>query len=685
VALVYTTAAAGAALMGACTEDEPLAEQPWCPNHLPDAGAPCEAGLECNYVNPTGCPPIIVARCGADGGWELEDECTAPGGSGGTGAEGGSGGEGGGVGGAAGGEGGAGGTPCVDDVPGPPAVISVTTAVYPPDTTYGKYRLEFSEPVTAVATNLTWTGPGALAGVSKVNQQAYDVTFTGMAPGDAVTLTVEPGPKDDCGNELDTAVPINLSLLPSCHFFAEDFEANFLSAGWSTTDNGSDGNLWARNDQLSVANHTNGAGLCAAANDVASGPTSDWDANLLAPVISLTGGTHVVLRYQSDFQDDGGNGQAWLDGSSNGVSWTNLTSWTNDRGPLREFVDLSAYGGGNLYLRWRYSDDAGQGAWWDVDDVCVEEFTQATCPCPTAGHAEANDQAGVQNLNGTLGTAEDTAVTLATVGNRVTVCGLLEDNTKSGSDWFSFDVQSGMAAGTLDATVEYCLENSFEDATIQVWAKEVSNPLATYTTAHTEGSFEVELIDGKKHYLAISTNGAPYAPADYTIEVEVESMMTAILTEGFEIWPPLAFTVTDDDPCLTWDQSSQSTVPPGEWPTEGNSLAYFNSYDCQSGSESLVTAPLNFSGATTLLLFLDMLHDPGYGGSFDNIQVQYDEGQGWLDIGPQLDRPAQVQGWETEMVDLSALAGKSSILLRLYTTTAYGNNLHIDNVALLSD
>ncbi len=72
--MVCATAAAGAVLMGACTQDEPLAEQPWCPNRLPEAEAPCQAGLECNYVNPASCPPLIVARCGADGRWELDIE-----------------------------------------------------------------------------------------------------------------------------------------------------------------------------------------------------------------------------------------------------------------------------------------------------------------------------------------------------------------------------------------------------------------------------------------------------------------------------------------------------------------------------------------------------------------------------------------------------------------------------------
>jgi hypothetical protein len=242
-----------------------------------------------------------------------------------------------------------------------------------------------------------------------------------------------------------------------------------------------------------------------------------------------------------------------------------------------------------------------------------------------------------------------------------------------------------MSAGTLNATVDYCLENSFEDATIQIWAKGVSNPLATFTTAHTEGSFDVQLLDGEKHYLSVSANAAPYAPAVYTITVEVESMMTAVLSEGFEVWPPLSFTVTDDDPCLDWAQSSQTVVPFGEWPTEGSSLAYFNSYDCMTGSESLVSSSLNLSNANTVLLFFDMFHDPGFGGSFDNIQIQYDDGNGWINIGPQLDRPAQVQGWETEMVDLSALAGKTSVQIRLFTTTAYGNNIHIDNLALMSN
>ncbi len=281
VVVLYATAAVGAALIAACVEDEALTPSPWCPNRVPEPGTPCEPGLVCSYVDPSGCAPYFIARCNQDGVWELDDECTPTGGNGGLGGVGGAGATGGagGMGGNPGGQAGSGGG-CVDPVPGPPTVTSPTVASYPPDATYGKYRVEFSEPVTSVSSNLAWTGPGSLNEATKVGPAAYDVIFSDLPPGSAATLTVETGPQDGCGNQLDSAVTIDISLQPSCHLLVETFEGDFLNGGWSTIDNEGDGNQWARNDQLGATNHSNGTGLCASANDVASGPTSSWDAEL---------------------------------------------------------------------------------------------------------------------------------------------------------------------------------------------------------------------------------------------------------------------------------------------------------------------------------------------------------------------------------------------------------------------
>jgi hypothetical protein len=232
--------------------------------------------------------------------------------------------------------------------------------------------------------------------------------------------------------------------------------------------------------------------------------------------------------------------------------------------------------------------------------------------------------------------------------------------------------------------VDYCIENAFEDADVSVSIKTNPIPLGGTDLAHNQGSYDLELLDGPQHFVTLSAP-TPYAKSKYRVSVEIESLPLPLLTEGFEVWPPLALAPTDDDPCLEWGQANATVVPPGVLPTQGQALAYFNSYDCTTGSEALESALMSFVGLGTLTLQLDMYHDTGYPASFDTIQVQFDEGGGWVSIGPPLERPAAVDGWVAETVDLTPLAGKPSVRLRLLATTAYGNNIHIDNVKLVSN
>jgi hypothetical protein len=85
-----------------------------------------------------------------------------------------------------------------------------------------------------------------------------------------------------------------------------------------------------------------------------------------------------------------------------------------------------------------------------------------------------------------------------------------------------------------------------------------------------------------------------------------------------------------------------------------------------------------------VVLLFDLFHDLGYPDSNDSIQIQYDEGNDWIDIGAPAYRPGP-EGWETVVVDLSALGGTAAVRLRFLATTAYGNDLHLDNVLLLAD
>jgi hypothetical protein len=275
-------------------------------------------------------------------------------------------------------------------------------------------------------------------------------------------------------------------------------------------------------------------------------------------------------------------------------------------------------------------------------------------------------------------------VVLTAVGDALTVCGLLEEESKSGADYFTVWMDSGSGSGPVRSRIDYCLEASFDEAVIEVWRKGVVDPIATHASAHAEGSFEVTLTDGEQYYLSLRPSAAVYESADYTVRLEVEGMMTTLLAEGFEFWPPFFLDVSDEDPCLDWAQASTTVVPSGYLPTEGTHLAYFNSYDCNTGSEALETGVLDLSTSTTVVLSYDLFHDSGYPTSNDSIQVQYLDGNDWTDIGAPAHRPG-VEGWETVVVDLSALAGTPAVRLRLFATTAYGNDVHIDDVMVLAD
>lgn len=127
-----------------------------------------------------------------------------------------------------------------------------------------------------------------------------------------------------------------------------------------------------------MLNHTDGSGLCASANDIDSLGGTSWDAELGSAALDLTGLSAVVLRFQTNLQDAAGAGEAWVEASTDEVMWSTVASWTDER-TSEEILDLSAWTGGLVYLRWRYVNKGGLGSWRDVDDVCIERFTKANC------------------------------------------------------------------------------------------------------------------------------------------------------------------------------------------------------------------------------------------------------------------------------------------------------------------
>ncbi len=161
--------------------------------------------------------------------------------------------------------------------------------------------------------------------------------------------------------------------------FSEDFEVWPLN-GWTIVDNAGTGNIWDRNDAFGASNETPGSGYSADADSDGACNWSGWDTEMWSPAIDLSGYTTVTLSFASNFQDFAGAGEAWVDVSTDGGStWTNIFYATEDEpsGGIVHNLDLTAYAGQTIVLRWRYSDNDDGCAWyWQVDDVSIVGVSQ---------------------------------------------------------------------------------------------------------------------------------------------------------------------------------------------------------------------------------------------------------------------------------------------------------------------
>jgi uncharacterized repeat protein (TIGR01451 family) len=183
-----------------------------------------------------------------------------------------------------------------------------------------------------------------------------------------------------------TFVTVEMSCFPMS-LFAENFEGSWPPAGWSVVVNGDAGGFWNTNTYWGNVNVTGGTGQSADADSDAWGyGAGHMDTELWSPPIDLTAApAPIELSFMSNFQDNAGSGDAWLDVSTDGGgTWTNLYYQTTDDPSMttgvRRDIDLSAYAGQTIRLRWHYDDEGDWAWWWQIDDVMV---TAMDCPVIT--------------------------------------------------------------------------------------------------------------------------------------------------------------------------------------------------------------------------------------------------------------------------------------------------------------
>ncbi len=183
-----------------------------------------------------------------------------------------------------------------------------------------------------------------------------------------------PAPLEGARVYIQSAMTETISMTSA---LSETFEGEFPPAGWRTVDNLGTGNEWDRNDAFGALNRTTSVGGSGFSADADSdrGNGLAWDSELWSPLIDLQHVPTATLSFASNFQDFAGDGEAWLDITTNGgQTWDNLYYKTTDDpfGGVFHTFSLDAYAGESVHLRWRYSDNGSGDAWyWQIDNVLV--------------------------------------------------------------------------------------------------------------------------------------------------------------------------------------------------------------------------------------------------------------------------------------------------------------------------
>ena len=171
--------------------------------------------------------------------------------------------------------------------------------------------------------------------------------------------------------------------------YSENWNSGIAASGWTSTDDNGSGLKWGN---MSASLDDNYASTTAADQSNAPIANSDFfgtaangfDTSLRSGAISLAGFTNAAMTFDVNFQAfvDNSGDQMQVMASSNGTSWTVLDTYASDTpvGGLYALNDgvtksysLSAFDGGNLFLRFRYNDPtAGAFEWYaQVDNLQV--------------------------------------------------------------------------------------------------------------------------------------------------------------------------------------------------------------------------------------------------------------------------------------------------------------------------
>ncbi len=274
---------------------------------------------------------------------------------------------------------------------------------------------------------------------------------------------------------------------------------------------------------------------------------------------------------------------------------------------------------------------------------------------------------------------------------------------------------------TLGAAPSHTVSGSVSDASTgwPLYAKIVITgsgyPGSTIWTDPAAGTYGVTLVDGITYTLTVTAWLAGYngASSDVTpsgANITKNFFLTAnaaactapgytqsistLFSENFDSVTapaiPAGWAVLDvSGTAGNWATATTTQHPSGQPPHSAPNLVFFNSYSASSGNSTRLyrTNGLNLTGYSGLMVSFWMYHDTGYSSNADNVQVQVstDGGTTWQNVGAAVNRYDGTTGWKQHTVALSGFTGSlSDVRIGLLGTSAYGNDVHIDDFAVIN-
>jgi len=180
----------------------------------------------------------------------------------------------------------------------------------------------------------------------------------------------------------------------------EDFNGTFPPTDWTVVNN-ADGPTWQLNTATGRANDTGGDGFAATIDSDASGGFNDEDCELISPQFTVPENAFLEFDHSFRWALLAPDEQADVDISIDGETWTNLANYSGASdgypGGAHKSIDLGAYGGQTVQIRFHYYD-SNWDWWWQVDNVDVIQVIDV----PTVSSWGLNITALMLLLLGTL-------------------------------------------------------------------------------------------------------------------------------------------------------------------------------------------------------------------------------------------------------------------------------------------